>query len=49
MNDILVPKILVKVESGTVPVRYLNLSDEHVKVIKGTNISTFETIAGEFS
>ena len=48
-HDILVPIILVKVESGTVPFRYLNLRDEHVKMIKGTNISTIETIPGEFS
>ena len=45
-HDVLVPKILVKVESGTVPVRYLNLRDEHDKVFKGTNIATIETIAG---
>ena len=45
-HDVLIPKILVKVESGTVPVLYLNLRDEHVKVFKGTNIATIETIAG---
>ena len=45
-HDVLVPKILVKVESVTLPVRYLNLRDEHVKVFKGTNIATIEAIAG---
>ena len=45
-HDVVVPKILVKVDSGTVPVRYLNLRDEHVKAFNGTSIATTETIAG---
>jgi hypothetical protein len=43
-HEVLVPKILFGLESGNVPVRYLNLSDQSVKLFKGTKVATIEDI-----
>ena len=42
--ELLIPKTLVRVNGDKVPIRYMNLNDESVKLHKGTILATIERV-----
>lgn len=45
-HGILILKILAKVKTDQVPVRYMNFGDHNVKFFKGTVVGNFEDTMG---
>lgn len=43
-HEILIPKIITQVHGTEIPVRYLNMKDESVKLYKNTKIGTLENV-----